>query len=214
MKGTIRKGVSFEDFKNVYKVFSGAPYYEKYTEEEYKEIFDEYNRKGIIIGAYNEDECIGLIALEDGFKKEQGVDYSGRRVRYLADLAVLEKYRKLGLGFRDIRLYETTKMILEKQVDLENLENEPNTLIVREELLKLSGVGPKVADCILLFSDLKRFDVFPIDVWVRRVMNDLYIKEADETKVSKKRIETLAKEKFGDLQGLAQQYLFYWRREA
>lgn len=98
MKGTIRKGVSFEDFKNVYKVFSGAPYYEKYTEEEYKEIFDEYNRKGVIIGAYNEDECIGLIALEDGFKKEQGVDYSGRRVRYLADLAVLEKYRKLGLG--------------------------------------------------------------------------------------------------------------------
>ena len=105
-------------------------------------------------------------------------------------------------------------MVLNKQIDLEKLHKEPNTLIVREELLKLSGVGPKVADCILLFSDLKRFDVFPIDVWVRRVMNDLYIKEADETKVSKKKIENLAKEKFGDLQGLAQQYLFYWRREA
>ena len=38
----------------------------------------------------------------------------------------------------------------------------------------------KEADCILLFSDLKRFDVFPIDVWVRRVMNDLYIKNEDE----------------------------------
>ena len=86
--------------------------------------------------------------------------------------------------------------------------------MVRDELLKLSGVGPKVADCILLFSDLKRFDVFPIDVWVRRVMNDLYLKEADETKVNKKKIENLAKEKFGDLAGIAQQYLFYWRREA
>lgn len=139
--------------------------------------------------------------------------YSFPTAKQLKNVTV-EEYRKLGLGFRDIRLYETTKMILEKQVDLENLENEPNTLIVREELLKLSGVGPKVADCILLFSDLKRFDVFPIDVWVRRVMNDLYIKEADETKVSKKKIEKLAKEKFGDLQGLAQQYLFYWRREA
>ena len=124
------------------------------------------------------------------------------------------QYRELGLGFRDIRLYETTKMILEKQIDLNILKQNPNTLEVREELLKLSGVGPKVADCILLFSDLKRFDVFPIDVWVRRVINDLYIKELDENKVSKKQIQKIATEKFGNLQGLAQQYLFYWRREA
>ena len=126
----------------------------------------------------------------------------------------IEEYRKLGLGFRDVRLYETTKMILEKEINLEELKKNPNTKEVREELLKLSGVGPKVADCILLFSDLKRFEVFPIDVWVRRVMNDLYIKNKDENKVSKKQIEKIAKEKFGDLAGLAQQYLFYWRREA
>lgn len=126
----------------------------------------------------------------------------------------VEEYRRLGLGFRDIRLYETTKMILNKQVDIGNMKNNPNTIEVREELLKLSGVGPKVADCILLFSDLKRFEVFPIDVWVRRVMNDLYIKNEDETKVNKKQIEKIANEKFGDLAGLAQQYLFYWRREA
>ena len=131
----------------------------------------------------------------------------------LKDVTV-EEYRKLGLGFRDIRLYETTKMILDKKVDLEKLEQNPNTLEVREQLLTLSGVGPKVADCILLFSTLKRFEVFPIDVWVRRVMNDLYIKNEDETKVSKKQIENIAKEKFGNLAGLAQQYLFYWRRDA
>ena len=130
----------------------------------------------------------------------------------LKDVTV-QDYRNLGLGFRDIRLYETTQMILNKEVDLEKLRNNPNTQEVRNELLKLSGVGPKVADCILLFSDLKRFDVFPIDVWVRRVMNDLYIKDNDETKVSKAKIEKLAEEKFGDLKGLAQQYLFYWRRE-
>ena len=131
----------------------------------------------------------------------------------LKDVTV-EEYRKLGLGFRDIRLYETTKMILDKKVDLEKLEQNPNTLEVREQLLTLSGVGPKVADCILLFSTLKRFEVFPIDVWVRRVMNDLYIKNPDETKVSKKQIEKIATEKFGNLAGMAQQYLFYWRREA
>ena len=124
----------------------------------------------------------------------------------------IEDYRKLGLGFRDKRVYETTKMILSKEVDIEKMKEQP-TYKARNELIKLSGVGPKVADCILLFSKLKRFDVFPIDVWVRRVMNDLYIHKKDETKVSKKEIEKLAKEKFGKLEGMAQQYLFYWRRE-
>ena len=99
-------------------------------------------------------------------------------------------------------------------MDLKELENEKDTEKVRETLLTLPGVGPKVADCILLFSTLKRFEVFPIDVWVRRVMNDLYIKNPDETKVNKREIEKLAKEKYGDLAGLAQQYLFYWKREA
>ena len=121
-------------------------------------------------------------------------------------------FRNLGLGFRDIRLYETTHMILDKEVDLQKLEKLP-TKLAREELLRLSGVGPKVADCILLFSTLKRFDVFPIDVWVRRVMNELYIKNEDENKVTKKEIQKLADEKFGNIQGLAQQYLFYWKRE-
>ena len=139
--------------------------------------------------------------------------YTFPSVNQLKDVTI-EQYRKLGLGFRDIRLYETTQMILNKEIDLEYLKEEKDTLKVREELLKLSGVGPKVADCILLFSELKRFDVFPIDVWVRRVMYDLYIKEENEEKVSKKKIENLAKEKFGNLSGIAQQYLFYWRREA
>ena len=131
----------------------------------------------------------------------------------LKDVTVAD-YRKLGTGFRDIRLYETVHMILDKKVDLEQLQNEPDTNKVREQLLTLSGVGPKVADCILLFSTLKRFEVFPVDVWVRRVMNELYIKNEDETKVNKKQIEKLAHEKFGNLAGIAQQYLYYWKREA
>ena len=139
--------------------------------------------------------------------------YTFPTAKALKDVTVQE-YRELGLGFRDIRLYETTHMILDKKVDLEAMKNNPNTMEVREQLLSLSGVGPKVADCILLFSDLKRFEVFPIDIWVRRVMNDLYIHNEDETKVNKKQIEKIAQEKFGDLAGLAQQYLFYWRREA
>ena len=98
-------------------------------------------------------------------------------------------------------------------MDLEKLHQEVDTQKVRDTLLTLDGVGPKVADCILLFSTLKRFDVFPIDVWVRRVMKELYIKKEDETKVNKKDIEKLAKEKYGNLEGIAQQYLFYWKRD-
>ena len=126
--------------------------------------------------------------------------------------ASIEDLRGLGLGFRDKRVYKTTKMILEKEVDLDYLYNCDDTSKIREELLKLDGVGEKVADCIMLFS-LKRIDVFPIDVWVRRVMNDLYIHNESEEKVDKKQILKLANEKFLGLQGIAQQYLFYWRRE-
>lgn len=128
--------------------------------------------------------------------------------------ASIEDLRKLGLGFRDIRVYETTKIIKEKQVDLDYLSKEKNFNKVRDILLTLPGVGPKVADCILLFSSLKRWEAFPIDVWVRRVMNELYIGNEDETKVKKEQIEKIAYEKFGSLAGIAQQYLFYWKREA
>ena len=127
--------------------------------------------------------------------------------------ASVEDLRRLGLGFRDVRVYETTKIINQSKNKLRELKNEQNIDKLREELLKFPGVGPKVADCIMLFS-LKKLEVFPIDVWVRRVMNELYIKNDDETKVDKKQIEKLAKEKYGNLAGIAQQYLFYWRREA
>ena len=128
--------------------------------------------------------------------------------------ATVQDFRNLGTGFRDIRLYETTHKILNKEINFKKLHEEKDTLKVRDELLSLPGVGPKVADCILLFSTLKRFDVFPIDVWVRRVMNELYIKNDDENKVNKKEIMSLAKKKFGNLEGIAQQYLFYWKRDA
>jgi len=129
----------------------------------------------------------------------------------MASLSVAD-FRELGAGFRDKRLYKTTQMILNGEVSLEFLEKCNDTALIREELLKLDGVGEKVADCIMLFA-LKRFDSFPIDVWVRRVMNTLYIHNEDETKVSKKDINNAANELFGDIRGMAQQYLFYWARE-
>lgn len=128
--------------------------------------------------------------------------------------ASVEDLRNIGLGFRDVRVYETTKIINENPNKLKELEKEKDVNKLREELLQFPGVGPKVADCVMLFSTLKKLEVFPVDVWVRRVMNELYIKNEDETKINKKEIEELAKTKYGNLAGIAQQYLFYWRRGA
>lgn len=145
--------------------------------------------------------------------------YSFPTVEELSN-ATVEELRELGLGFRDGRVFETTKLIQMGKVDLNKLEHMRNTEDVREELLKLPGVGPKVADCIMLFS-MKKFDVFPIDVWVKRVMTELYEKQIENIKISNKKIHNkenakileFANEKFGKLAGIAQQYLFYWRRE-
>lgn len=129
----------------------------------------------------------------------------------LAQLSISD-LRKMGTGFRDKRIYNTTQMILKKEVDLEILNKMKDTERIRNDLLKLDGVGEKVADCILLFA-LKRFDSFPVDVWVRRVMNTLYIHSDDESKVSKRQIKDTAYDLFGNIEGIAQQYLFYWARE-
>lgn len=129
-------------------------------------------------------------------------------------VATVEDFRKAGLGFRDKYVYKVVQMVQSGRLNLNALEQMKETSKIREELLKLPGVGEKVADCILLFSSLKRLEVFPIDVWVRRVMNELYIQEEDEAKVDKKQIQKLAYEKYKDLAGIAQQYLFYWKRGA
>lgn len=127
--------------------------------------------------------------------------------------ATVKDLRLLGLGFRDIRVYETTKMVKENQIDLYNLEKIKDINELRDQLLKFSGVGPKVADCIMLFS-MKKFEVFPIDVWVKRVMTELYFDiDKEKSNLSNKRIIEFAANKFGNLAGIAQQYLFYWRRE-
>lgn len=98
MNGQIKELMNLEDFKKVYKVFSGPPYNEKYTEEELEEIFKEYQEKGYMYGAYKNKECIGMIALERGVKADQPVKFQNRNIMYLADVAVLNDYRRKGLG--------------------------------------------------------------------------------------------------------------------
>ena len=75
------------------------------------------------------------------------------------------------------------------------------------ELLDCKGVGPKVANCILLFG-YRKYDSFPIDVWMKKIMNQLYGFDEED----RKGMEKFARENFGQNSGFAQQYLFYYVR--
>jgi len=114
---------------------------------------------------------------------------------------------KCKVGFRDKRIVETSKIIANKEIVLDNIFN-MNRQEGKELLMTLPGVGPKVSDCILLFA-FNKDDAFPVDVWVKRVMEHFYLKE--DTNV--KHIGEHGARIFGSLAGFAQQYLFYYARE-
>lgn len=128
----------------------------------------------------------------------------------------VEELRACGLGFRDKRVYDIIKVFLEKNKDnydnINNLfNNDLDTYFLRNILLKYNGIGPKVADCILLFS-FNRYEIFPVDVWIKRVMNDIYFKKSNENKLKNEEILKFINERYGKYAGIVQQYLFYWRR--
>lgn len=111
------------------------------------------------------------------------------------------------LGYRAKYLIETAKAVRNEGIEsLYALGDDSVTAAEASEALrKYCGVGPKVANCISLFS-MGKIDSFPIDVWVKKVMNRLY--GIDESDV--RMMASLAEEKFGKYGGIAQQYLFYY----
>lgn len=119
--------------------------------------------------------------------------------------ASIEDLRALNLGFRDKYIYSATNMVLNGDVDLEKISKKPYKE-AKKDLIKIPGVGEKVADCILLFSMRKR-EAFPVDTWIKKVMAELYVDSRNIKKIS-----AYAEKRFGEYAGIAQQYLFYWRR--
>lgn len=114
----------------------------------------------------------------------------------LASMTV-EELAPVRLGYRAKYLIETGRQVCEKGL--------PNDY---EGLVQLCGVGPKVANCIALFG-MGMTESFPIDVWVKRVMNVMYGFDEED----KKGMAEFAKKRYGKLSGYAQQYLFYYIRE-
>lgn len=123
----------------------------------------------------------------------------------LAQADSLELKEITRVGFRNQRIIDASKEYIKKP---DNFSKYLDDETLGNNLLELNGVGPKVRDCILLFG-YDREKTFPVDVWVKRLMEYLYLKESTPNKkILEKGIEY-----FGDYRGYAQQYLFYYARE-
>ena len=118
--------------------------------------------------------------------------------------ATIEDYRECKAGFRDKYIYEFVYKVLHNEVDIDSIEN-MNSADAMKYLMANKGIGEKVASCILLFG-YHRFDVFPIDTWVKKYMKENY--NTDNIKEIKK----IMKEKYDNYCGIFIQYIFHYNR--
>jgi N-glycosylase/DNA lyase len=130
--------------------------------------------------------------------------------------------RECGLGYRAKYVQATAKKIQAEKINLDQLKELPY-LEARKRLVEFSGVGLKVADCVLLFS-LEKMEAFPVDVWVKRVVLNHYANLLSPALVEKlsshdsltngeyEKIRTFAQGYFGGYAGYAQEYLFHYER--
>ena len=142
----------------------------------------------------------------------KGLEYKGNRYFGFPDVqslaaCTLEQIQVCRAGYRCGYIHKTAASVATGEFDMGKLAGLESAQ-ARNYLLQLHGVGSKVADCMLLYSGTK-YDVFPTDVWVKRVMEELYFKR----EASFKEIQQFAAENFGKYAGMAQQYLFYYARE-
>ncbi len=115
--------------------------------------------------------------------------------------------RKCALGYRAKSLDLAARALLAGEVDLKAVEFELSEASARAELMRLHGVGEKIANCALLFGT-GRWGAFPIDVWIERILRDHYRK-----RLKGDRLQAWAVNYFGENAGYAQQYLFHFARK-
>jgi len=136
--------------------------------------------------------------------------------------ASLDELRLCKLGYRAERVLKTAKLVNSGDFDLESLKSMPYER-AKEELLTLPGVGPKVADCVLLFS-LDKLEAFPIDVWMKRIILEYYSQHFESEFVTKMKtkkglspreyqtVYAFGRKYFGEYLGYAQEYLYHHQR--
>jgi N-glycosylase/DNA lyase len=136
--------------------------------------------------------------------------------------AGLQELQACGLGYRAKYVSETARRVHKNTFDFERLK-ETTYEKAREELLDLPGVGPKVADCVLLFS-LEKLESFPVDVWIRRVILKYYAKHFSKEFIKRnsaqeslrrtdyEKLSCFGRQYFGSHAGYAQEYLYHHER--
>ena len=158
-----------------------------------------------IISANNNIKRIQKII--NGIKKECGKNmgdyYAFPTRKELLKLSESD-FIRLGAGYRAKYLFNVLRQVDEKTLEI---WNQLDTKSLRNNLIDLYGVGPKVADCVLLFG-YGRQDVFPVDTWIEKVYNQYFGFSNSRLEIRKKLVEI-----FGEYSGYAQQYLFFYQRE-
>jgi N-glycosylase/DNA lyase len=139
----------------------------------------------------------------------------------LAD-ATEKRLAECGLGYRARYVLESSKRIFENNFELERLRQLPYEQ-AKKKLCAFSGVGPKVADCVLLFS-LGKLEAFPVDRWIERVILNHYVEQLPSEITQKllqreglnnsdyAKLNAFGREYFGEYAGYAQEYLYHYER--
>lgn len=219
-----------EDFNNIWQEY--FDFNRDYSEVKDKLIDDELLKKSMefgygvrvlnqepfeilisfIISARNSipviSKTINNISKKYGTKLQyKGEDYYTFPTIEQLSIATEDDIRETGASFRSKYIVDTVRRLKDGELSLEEImalnDDECHT-----KLQEFKGVGAKVADCVMLFS-MKKTSAFPVDVWVKRAM--IYFYDAKDSSLNKIRI--FARDRFGELSGFAQQYLFYYARE-
>lgn len=213
--GYVFENVTKDDFENIWK-----PYFD--FDRDYAKICDSFDDDFLIKAKDEfygirilkqepwEALCSFIISQNNNIPRIKGIierlcenfgeqiggnDYTFPSYEVLCDKSV-EDLSPLRAGFRSKYIIDAAQKVKNGEVALYNLKDMPIEK-AREELLKIKGVGAKVAECTLLYG-IGMIDAFPVDVWVKRIMGELYPNGLPECAKG--------------VEGIAQQYLFHWRR--
>ncbi|MBE6030633.1 MAG: 8-oxoguanine DNA glycosylase [Clostridiales bacterium] len=226
-------GADEEDFENIWKKYLDLDRDYSFIKETLgnrDEVIKEAICKGEGIRLLNQDNWETLISfivsqnnniprikkcIEGLCEKfgEELPEYRGKK-RYafpgydVLSKVTLEDLADIKLGYRAEYIIRTAQTVAEDEGRMLYALNSMPLKDAYDYLVSLQGVGPKVANCILLFA-IEKYESFPIDVWMRRVMNYLYGFPENDMKG----MAAFARETYGENGGFAQQYLFYYMRE-
>lgn len=213
----IFKNVNDDETKNLIEnYFDLKRDYKKICEElsadkSFKIAFDEYEGIRILRQDSWEALCSFIISQNNNIPRIMGIidrfcktfgeklndeDYTFPSYERLKGIKA-EDLAPLRAGFRAKYIVDAVEKLNNGEISLEEIEKMPIEQ-ARQELCKIKGVGAKVAECTLLYG-FGRMEAFPVDVWVKRIMAEMYPEGLPEF--------------FKGNEGIAQQYLFHWRRQ-